>query len=210
MSEKQVNSSNTLQQSNNKALIEAALFVSEKPLSIEKLQQLLVLQQTTTQDVISPQQNQEKFLSKAEIKALIGELMADYQHNGVELVQVASGYRFQAKAQFSQALTGLFQEKAPKYSRAFLETLALIAYKQPITRAEIEAIRGVAVSSHIIKTLLELQWIKNLGHKDVPGRPTLYGTTKVFLDNFSLKSLAQLPSLVKINEKDEKQKFELS
>lgn len=210
MSEKQVNSSNTLQQSNNKALIEAALFVSDKPLSLEKLQQLLVLQQTTTQGTISRQQNQEKFLSKTDIKALISELMTDYQHNGIELVHVASGYRFQAKAQFSQALTGLFQEKAPKYSRAFLEALALIAYKQPITRAEIEAIRGVAVSSNIMKTLLEQQWIKNLGHKDVPGRPTLYGTTKVFLDHFSLNSLAQLPSLVKINEKDEKQTFELS
>jgi len=152
-------------------------------------------------------QNQDQFLSKAEIKAFISELITDYQQRGIELVKVASGYRFQAKAQFSQTLRQLFQEKAPKYSRAFLETLSLIAYKQPITRAEIEAIRGVAVSSHIMKTLLEQQWVKNLGHKDVPGRPSLYGTTKVFLDYFSLTSITQLPPLTKTNEK---QKFELS
>lgn len=202
----------TNNQTDHKSLIEAALFVSDKALTVEHIQQLLIQQVPSSQQSLEQQktlsaQNQDQFLSKAEIKAFISELITDYQQRGIELVKVASGYRFQAKAQFSQTLRQLFQEKAPKYSRAFLETLSLIAYKQPITRAEIEAIRGVAVSSHIMKTLLEQQWVKNLGHKDVPGRPSLYGTTKVFLDYFSLTSITQLPPLTKINEK---QKFELS
>ncbi|PCI59375.1 MAG: SMC-Scp complex subunit ScpB [Gammaproteobacteria bacterium] len=183
-----------------KALIEAALFVSEKPLTIESLQQLLAHQQPQ-EPIQEPIQEQALLLSKAEIRVIVNDLIADYQQRGIELVKVASGYRFQAKAQFSQALTVIFQEKAPKYSRAFLETLALIAYKQPITRAEIEAIRGVSVSSHIMKTLVEHHWIKNLGQKEVPGRPSLYGTTKVFLDHFSLSSLAELPVLTKLDEK---------
>jgi len=180
------------QEEYTKSLIEAALFVSDKPLNLTKLQQLL---------------SAKELLSKREITQLLEQLKIDYQHRGVELVKVASGYRFQAKAQYSQALALLFQEKAPKYSRALLETLSLVAYKQPITRGEIEAIRGVAVSSQIMKTLLEQQWVKVIGQKEVAGRPSLYGTTAYFLDHFSLSSLAELPPLTNINAK---QKIELS
>lgn len=167
-----------------KSLIEAAIFIADKPLALETLQQHFSL-------------------NRKQIKAIIAQLQQEYLHRGIELVNVASGYRFQAKAQLSEKLTVLFTEKAPKYSRALLETLALIAYKQPITRGEIEDIRGVAVSSHIMKTLLERYWIKILGHKEVPGRPALYGTTKEFLDYFGLASLEQLPEL-NITNREEK------
>jgi len=171
-----------------KSLIEAAIFIADKPLSVEYLAKCFSL-------------------SRQLIKMIITDLQQDYQHRGIELVTVASGVRFQAKAQFSNDLAILVAEKAPKYSRALLETLALIAYKQPITRGEIEDIRGVAVSSHIIKTLQERQWIKVLGHKEVPGRPALYGTTKIFLDYFGLASLEQLPDL---NTVDIAKKFSLA
>jgi segregation and condensation protein B len=171
-----------------KALIEAAIFIADKPLNSEQLQHSFSL-------------------TRQQIKCIINALQQDYQHSGIELVEVASGYRFQAKAQFSEQLAVLFEEKAPKYSRALLETLALVAYKQPITRGEIEDIRGVAVSSHIMKTLLERQWIKILGHKEVPGRPALYGTTALFLDYFNLTSLAQLPQLTAV---EMEQKFSLA
>ncbi len=144
-----------------KALVEAAIFIADKPQTLDYLQQHFSL-------------------SRKQLKAIIKALQQDYQHRGIELVEVASGFRFQARAQFSHDLAVLFEEKAPKYSRALLETLALVAYKQPITRGEIEDIRGVAVSSHIMKTLLERDWLKILGHKEVPGRPALYGTTKAF------------------------------
>jgi len=175
-----------------KALVEAAIFVSEKPLSADKmLHNLFAEYQVNKQVLIN----------------VISEIQQDYQMRGVNLIEVASGYRFQARADLSISLANLFQEKTPKYSRALLETLALIAYKQPITRGEIEDIRGVAVSSYIIKTLVERNWLKTLGQKEVPGRPTLYGTTKEFLDYFSLTSLKQLPPLITL---DEKQTFELS
>jgi segregation and condensation protein B len=190
------NQQNSVNDNEIKQLIEAALFVSDKALTIEQLQQMLATQQ---------------LINKKEITALVNELITDYQHRGVELVKVASGFRFQAKAQFSLALNQLFQEKAPKYSRALLETLALVAYRQPITRGEIEAVRGVALSSHIMKTLLERDWLKVVGHKEVPGRPSLYGTTKTFLDYFSLDSLTQLPPLAIEKAADgEKQITELS
>jgi segregation and condensation protein B len=114
----------------------------------------------------------------------------------VNLVKLASGYRFQAAANLGQWLTNLLYEKPAKYSRALLETLAIIAYKQPITRGEIENVRGVSVSSNIVRTLVERNWIKVVGHKEVPGRPSLYGTTNEFLDYFSLTSLSQLPELI--------------
>jgi len=172
-------------------LVEAAIFVSEKPLSIDKMQNILF---------------SEYQLTKKALMAVINELQQVYQERAVNLVEVASGYRFQARADLSSSLTNLFHEKAPKYSRALLETLALIAYKQPITRGEIEEVRGVAVSSYIMKTLLERNWLKTLGQKEVPGRPTLYGTTKEFLDYFSLTSLIDLPPLISLSKK---QKFEL-
>ena len=168
-----------------KKLLEAALFVANKAMSKQQLRQTVLVDYQVSQQA----------LNKA-LKAL----QDDYQDRGIELVETASGYRFQAVVEHSAELGNLFQERAPKYSRALLETLALIAYKQPITRGEIEEIRGVAVSSYIIKTLQERQWIKVVGHKEVPGRPSLYGTTKAFLDYFALKSLAQLPELMPINE----------
>jgi segregation and condensation protein B len=128
------------------------------------------------------------------LKEVLAELILDYQARGVQLVEVASGYRFQSMDSLSPWLSKLWQEQAPRYSRAMLETLSLIAYRQPITRGEIEDVRGVSVSSHIMKSLSERGWIKVIGHKEVPGRPSLYATTKEFLNYFSLKSLADLPS----------------
>ena len=168
-------------------LLEAAFFVSDTPLSVKQLKtELLVNYQVSHQ----------------QIRELINELVVKHQDSGVNLVPVASGYRFETISEISEELAffvaKITKEKAPKYSRALLETLALIAYKQPITRGEIEEIRGVAVSSYIMKTLLERNWVKGVGHKEVPGRPSLYATTKAFLDYFSLTSLSQLPELMPI------------
>jgi len=168
-----------------KPLIEAAIFVAEKPLTVVKIKELLL---------------SEYKISIKRIRSVLNLLKEDYNGRGIELIKVASGYRFQAKAEHNEELASLFKEKAPKFSRAILETLALIAYKQPITRGEIEEIRGVAVSSYIIKTLTDRDWVKVVGHKDVPGRPSLYGTNKEFLDYFSLNSLADLPELMKVIE----------
>lgn len=168
-------------------LVEAALFVAGKPLSIVDLQETVLV---------------EFAVSKPRIKQVLQQLAADYQARGVNLVEVASGYRFQALPTLSPFLSYLWQEKAPKYSRAMLETLALIAYKQPITRGEIEQIRGVAVSSQIMRSLQERDWIKVIGHKDVPGRPALFATTKRFLDYFSLKGLADLPPFPELSLTD--------
>jgi len=164
-----------------KQLIEAAIFASEKPLSIEGLKQTVL---------------SEIKVNKAAIKQLIDEIEDDYSNRGVNLIKLASGYRFQAASHLGGLLGKMWQEKPAKYSRALLETLALIAYKQPITRGEIESVRGVSVSSNIIRTLSERGWIKVVGHKEVPGRPSLYGTTNTFLDYFSMTSLAQLPELI--------------
>ena len=167
------------------ALIEGAIFASPVPLSLTKIkQQLLVEHKASHQQVLDA----------------IAEITAFYQHRAIQLVEVASGYRFQVIDSVANDIAVLFQEKAPKYSRAILETLALIAYKQPITRGEIESIRGVSVSSHTIKSLVERDWVKVVGHKEVPGRPALLATTKEFLDYFSLKSLAQLPQLMPLSE----------
>ncbi|MFB0979715.1 MAG: SMC-Scp complex subunit ScpB [Alteromonadaceae bacterium] len=166
-------------------LLEAAFFVSNTPLNIKQLKtELLINYQVSHQ----------------EIRDVINELVIKYKDSGINLVKVASGYRFETITTLSDDLAffvaKLNKEKAPKYSRALLETLALIAYKQPITRGEIEEIRGVAVSSYIMKTLLERNWVKVVGNKEVPGRPSLYATTKTFLDYFSLTSLTQLPELL--------------
>ncbi len=168
-----------------KKLIEAALFIADKPLTVATLKEHLLV---------------DYKVSSARIKLAITTLIADYQDRGVELVKVASGYRFQTHQAISADLGHLYKERTPKYSRALLETLALIAYKQPITRGEIEEIRGVAVSSYIMKTLTERNWVKIVGHKEVPGRPSMYATTKEFLDYFSLNSLAELPELMPISE----------
>lgn len=172
-----------------KQLIEAAIFVADQPLNQEQLQ-LTVLEGLE--------------VSKTMLKDTLHELQLDYQARGIQLVEVATGYRFQSMDSLSPWLSKLYQEQAPKYSRAMLETLSLIAYRQPITRGEIEDVRGVSVSSHIMKTLSERGWIKVIGHKEVPGRPSLYATTKTFLDYFSLKSLSELPTSDKFLVSDEK------
>jgi segregation and condensation protein B len=162
-----------------KQIIEAALFVAESPMTASDLQQS-VLAELSIDDV--------------QLNQALTELEQEYQPRGVQLVQVASGYRFQTLSSLTPWLSRLWQEQAPRYSRAMLETLSLIAYRQPITRGEIEDVRGVAVSSNIIRTLTERDWIQVVGHKEVPGKPALYATTDAFLDYFSLQSLADLPS----------------
>ena len=163
-----------------KQLVEAAIFVADEPLSREQLQ-------ATVLDGLN--------VSRKKLEDTLEDIRLDYQPRGIQLIEVASGFRFQSMDSLSPWLSKLWQEHAPRYSRAMLETLALIAYRQPITRGEIEDVRGVSVSSHIIKTLTERNWIKVIGHKEVPGRPALYATTKGFLDYFSLKSLAELPAM---------------
>ena len=162
-----------------KQLIEATIFVSDQPVCGDKLKNTVLADFT---------------VSDKAIQSALNALQLDYRPRGIQLVEVASGYRFQSLDSLSPWLSRLWQETSPKYSRAMLETLALIAYRQPITRGEIEQVRGVAVSSNIIKTLTEREWIKVIGHKEVPGRPALYATTKQFLDYFSLKSLSDLPN----------------
>lgn len=162
-----------------KQLVEAAIFVADAPVSIQQLKDTVLSDFT---------------VAERTLKTVINELTLDYQPRGIQLVRVASGYRFQSVDALSPWLSKLWQETAPKYSRAMLETLALIAYRQPITRGEIEQVRGVAVSSSIMKTLTEREWVKVVGHKEVPGRPALYATTNTFLDYFSLSSLSELPN----------------
>jgi segregation and condensation protein B len=141
--------------------------------------------------------------TKEEIQACLEDIQAETKGRGFELKEVASGWRFQVCDDLAPWVGRLWDEKPQKYSRALLETLSLIAYRQPITRGDIEEIRGVAVSSHIMKTLLEREWVKVVGHRDVPGRPSLYATTRQFLDYFNLKSLEELPSLSEIRDLDE-------
>lgn len=172
-----------------KNILEAGLLVAGRTLSVAQLEALF-------------QHDTEK-PSRKEIKEALVILQQDYEGRGIELVEVASGFRLQSHQSVSDWVANLFQEKPPRYSRALLETLVLIAYRQPITRAEIEDVRGVAVSSNIIKTLQERQWVKVLGHKDVPGRPALLGTTKEFLDYFNLKKLDDLPALADIKDLDQ-------
>ena len=172
------------------ALIEGAIFASPMPLSLSKIKQQLLVDYQVNEQQVSHQQ----------VLDVIAEIKRAYQHRAINLVEVASGFRFQVIEAVANEISVLFQEKAPKYSRSILETLALIAYKQPITRGEIESVRGVSVSSNTIKSLLERDWIKIVGHKEVPGRPALLATTKEFLDYFSLKTLAQLPQLMPLSE----------
>jgi segregation and condensation protein B len=169
-------------------IMEAALFAAGEPLGADKLAMLF--------------EEHERPDAKT-IKELLEELSASMQERGVELKKVASGYRFQAKQEYAASLQRLWEKKPPRYSRALLETLALIVYRQPITRGEIEDVRGVAVSSHIIKTLLEREWVKIVGHRDVPGKPALFGTTKKFLDDFNLAKLSELPPLQELVNLDE-------
>lgn len=171
-----------------KNILEAVLLASERTLTVVQLEALFELD--------------EERPTRDEIRQALHEMEEDYQTRGYALKQVASGYRLQVRQEFSTWVGRLWEEKPARYTRALLETMALIAYRQPITRGEIEEVRGVSVSSNIIKTLLERDWIKVLGHKDVPGKPTLYGTTKEFLDHFNLKKLDELPTLAEIRDLD--------
>lgn len=170
-----------------KNIIEAAIFAAGEPLSIDRLLALF---------------EEEERPEKAQLQQVLAELANDYAARGLELKEVSSGFRFQARSDTSRWVSRLWEERAPRYSRALLETLALVAYRQPITRAEIEDIRGVAVSTNIIKTLQEREWVRVVGHRDVPGKPAMYATTREFLDYFNLKSLDQLPPLSELKDLD--------
>ncbi|OGT06252.1 MAG: SMC-Scp complex subunit ScpB [Gammaproteobacteria bacterium GWF2_41_13] len=172
-------------------IIEGALLSAGQPLTIDKLLSLF---------------DPHAQPSKAEIQNALDILAIHYQQHSFELKELASGYQLQVKAEFSPWMIKLFEEKTPRYSRALLETLVLIAYRQPITRSEIEDIRGVAVSTQIIRTLLDHEWIHVIGYREVPGKPALYGTTKKFLDHFGLKSLTELPTLPEIRDLSEIEK----
>ena len=137
---------------------------------------------------------------RAELREAIKALQEDYAERGIDLVQVGGGYRIQVRESMQSWVARLWEEKPARYSRALLETLALIAYRQPITRGEIESVRGVAVSTNIMKTLLEREWVHVVGHRDVPGRPAMYGTTKQFLNYFGLKNIEALPSLAELRD----------
>ena len=171
-----------------KNILEASLLVAGRAMTVAQLEALFEA------DIDRPE--------RQELRDALASLQQDYEGRGIELVEVASGFRLQSRATMEHWLARLFQEKSPRYSRALLETLVLIAYRQPITRGEIEEVRGVAVSSNIIKTLQEREWVKVLGHKEVPGRPALLGTSKKFLDYFNLKRLEDLPPLSEIKDID--------
>lgn len=170
-----------------KKVVEGALLAAGAPLSLNQLNALFV-------DDEKP--------GHGALKEALAALDSDLEGRAVELTEVGSGYRLQIRTQLMPIISQLWTEKPPRYSRALLETLAIIAYRQPITRGEIEQIRGVAVSANILRTLQERDWIKVVGHRDVPGRPELLGSTKAFLDYFNLKSLDQLPTLAEIKDID--------
>ena len=175
-------------------VVEAALLAAGRALSIEELTALFGVSETASDSQTS---NEE------EVQAALTTLESDYQDRGLELKEVANGYRIQIRSSVAEPVSKLWQERPAKYSRAMLETLALVAYRQPITRGEIEQIRGVAVNPNIIKTLLERGWIRVVGHRDVPGKPELLGTTSDFLDYFNLKKLDDLPTLVQLKEMED-------
>lgn len=166
-------------------ILEAILLAAGQPLSTAKLAALFT---------------DEERPPTGEISRALEQLGNECTDRGVELIKVASGYRFQIKQDFNEWVSRLWKERPPRYSRALLETIALIAYRQPITRGEIEAVRGVSVSTNIIRTLQEREWIRVVGHRDVPGKPALFGTTHTFLDSFGLQNLDELPTLAEIRD----------
>lgn len=168
-----------------KYFIEAALLAGGRPLSVDQLHNLF---------------DSRSAPAKAEIRKAIATLREDYEGRGFTISEVASGFRIQVTATMAERLQKLWEEKPPRYSRALFETLALIAYRQPVTRGEIEEIRGVSVSPNIVRTLLERDWIRVVGHRDVPGRPEMFGTTRNFLDYFGLKKLDDLPPLADLSD----------
>lgn len=171
-----------------KNIIEAALLAAGGPLSLDMMLTLFL---------------DEEQPEKKELREVLEQLKQDYEGRGIEVVEVGSGWRIQVVEEVSLWVSRLWTERAPRYSRALMETLALIAYRQPITRGDIEDIRGVSVSTNIIKTLLEREWVRVVGTRDVPGKPSLYGTTREFLDYFNLKTLDELPPLAEIRDLDE-------
>ena len=170
-----------------KPVVEGLIFAADEPMSIKDL--FAIFTDNTA-------------IEQVQIKEVIDQLKKDYDGSGLELKEVGSGFRFQVREQYAEWIAKLWAERPAKYSRASLETLALIAYRQPITRAEIEDVRGVSVSSNIIKALVERDWVRVVGHRDVPGKPALYSTTKAFLDYFNLKSLEDLPPLSELKDID--------
>ena len=173
--------------SNLAPVLEALLLAADKPLTVEQLAKVF---------------DEYDGVTKQHIRTALEDLQNSYAERGFELVEVASGFRFQVRQEHAKWVVKLWQEKPQRYSRALLETLSIIVYQQPITRGEIEAIRGVSVSSNIVRTLVERGWIRSIGHKEVPGRPELFATTKIFLDHFNLKQLSDLPELDELESWD--------
>lgn len=170
---------------NSKDIIEAALFAVNKPIPLKELRGIFL---------------NDESVSVSQIQADLSQIEQEYVDKPLELIQVAGGYRFQVRAKYSPWIRRLWQEKPVKYSKALLETLAVIVYQQPVTRAEIEKVRGVSVSTSIIRTLEERSWIVACGYKEVPGRPMQYKTTKAFLNDLNLNNLAELPPLASLDE----------
>jgi len=168
-----------------KYFVESALLAAGRPLSVDQLQKLF---------------DGRSEPEKSEIREAIQGLVDEYEGRGITVAEVASGFRIQVKANMAERLQKLWEERPPRYSRALFETLALVAYRQPVTRGEIEEIRGVSVSSNIVRTLIERDWVRVIGHRDVPGRPELFGTTRAFLDYFGLKKLDDLPPLADLSD----------
>lgn len=173
-----------------KRIVEAMLLAADEPLSATQIRGVLF-------DAADSDSDSHVSFNISDLMSGIAE---DCAERGFELVQVSSGYRFQIREELSEWVSMLWQRKPPRYSRALLETLALVAYRQPITRSEIEAVRGVSVSTHMVRALLDRGWIRELGTKEVPGRPMMYGTTSAFLDYFNLKELSELPPLSDVSE----------
>ncbi len=168
-----------------KKVLEAALLTAHSPMSLDQMQRLF-----------------EERMERATLRMLLDDLKADWRDGSMELVQIASGFRFQARMEYTQYLAKLNPEKPSRYSRAVLETLAIIAYRQPVTRGDIEEIRGVAVNSNVMRQLQERDWVDVVGQREVPGRPSLYATTKHFLDDFNLRSLTELPPMEDFEQKE--------
>ena len=168
-----------------KNIVEALLLSSGEPLSADRIHKII---------------NSKESCTKAEVLEAIDSLKIDYENKEIEISRVASGFRIQAKASINDFLNIIYAEKTPKYSRALMETLSIIAYKQPVTRGDIESIRGVSVSSSIMRTLTDRNWIKIVGYRDVPGKPAMFSTTNEFLDYFGLEKLSELPDLPDIKE----------
>jgi len=169
-----------------KNIVEAALMAASQPLPMNRIEALF------EKDVAPP--------GRDDIRAALSQLQKDYEGRGIELVEIASGFRVQVRADFADWVNRMVEERPPRYSRALLETLAIIAYRQPITRGEIEDIRGVSVNTNIVRTLQEREWVRVVGHRDVPGHPELLATTRQFLDYFNLKKLSDLPPLSQIKD----------